>query len=124
MKKQQSGVTVIELMIVAVIFLILSGVGVASCSSCSAGPIRAHAEKYARHYARTFLAYQQPIVECQGTDSDANGYVMCNVTERAGAPIRQIECSANIFLEISTGCRAYGLRTLDVNGQPVQLQNQ
>lgn len=78
---------------------------------------QANAEKYARDYARTFHNWQNPVVQCFGLDTDHNGYVTCSVAREPGAPIRQIECAANIVLQFNRGCRQPQLRTLEVQAQ-------
>lgn len=117
-----SGFTVVELIIVVIILGILFSVLGAACSGCqyvTAPRQKAHAEAYAREYARSFMGMPNAVISCLGTDTDRNGYVTCQIAAAPGQPPRQIECVANAWIEANTGCREYQLRTFDIQ-QPSQ----
>lgn len=82
-----------------------------------AGRVRANAERYALNYAREIEGMASPRVQCMSVDTDNNGYVTCSIRDGAATSSRptQIECVANMFTEVNTGCRGYRVRTLEVN---------
>lgn len=114
--RNMRGFTMAELLIVMVVLFVGCGVAAASCEYAIAPSQKEHAEEYARQYAREFMGLPAATVSCMGVDTDRNGYVTCNVSGGQGAPVRQIECVANALIEVSTGCREYRLRTIDLNG--------
>lgn len=81
-----------------------------------AGKVRANAERYATNYAREIEHYTAPRVQCMSLDTDNNGYVTCMISDAAtSSRPTQIECAANMFMEVNVGCRGYRVRTLDIN---------
>lgn len=81
-----------------------------------ADKVRANAERYATNYAREIEGMTSPRVQCMSMDTDANGYVTCTIRDAAtSSRSTQIECVANMFTEVNTGCRGYRVRTIDIN---------
>lgn len=113
--RNMRGFTMVELLVIVVILFVGCGVAAASCEYATAPTQKAHAEEYARQYAREFMGLPAAIVSCMGVDTDHNGYVTCNVSGGQGAPVRQIECVANVLIEVNTGCREYRLRNINIS---------
>ncbi len=115
MNKHQHGFTLVEVIIVLVIFaILLAGLGAkfGGCSTVTSGTIKSQAEGYARNYCRRFKRWSQPVVDCAGVDTDGNQYVSCTVAEAPGRPTEQIECPSNFALENNTSCRVPMLRSV------------
>jgi hypothetical protein len=69
---------------------------------------RMRAEALAMVYASNVHSdWNNPWVSCAGTDNDANGYVTCMISNRAGAT-EQIECAdQSITDQTNNICRPY-----------------
>ena len=116
-QKTRNGFTLVELLIVVCVLSIvgMTLVGIAvGFSGCGTDTIRDNAQGYARNYARQFYGMSNPVVQCAGIDTDANGYVTCTVGGN-GQPPRQIECRANHLVEYDTACREQRVFNMQTN---------
>jgi hypothetical protein len=59
------------------------------------------ATQEAENWARRMFPGKQAIVDCQGYDTDANGYVSCTIS--VDGRVQGIECASNWSL--NNGCR-------------------
>lgn len=89
---------------IGIIFLFIVA-SLASALGFGSRSIQENAERYAKHYARTFHNMENPRAICAGVDTDGNTYVTCTITNAENTGTEQIECPANIWLEPNTSCR-------------------
>lgn len=77
---------------------------VCGCDAMTSGTVRDRAQDDARGYARRFHpAWTTPVVDCQGVDSDGDGYVRCTVGD--GVSITEpIECRTSLMTNYQRGC--------------------
>jgi hypothetical protein len=74
------------------------------CDAVTSGTVRTHAREDARTYVRTIHpAWTTPVVDCQGVDSDGDGYVRCTVGDGANAT-EAIECRTSVLFDYQRGC--------------------
>jgi len=109
---RQSGMTVVELMIVVIILaMILAVVGFGLRSCLFAPEVRANASEEAHTWVHEMypeVPADQVHIVCQGTDTDGNGYVTCSA--RVGEEHLSLECYA--YVAVNPGentCREISL---------------
>lgn len=96
------------------VFALIFGTCALNVTGVGPRKTKQHADAYAVTYLRRFHGWTNPIVDCAGTDTDANGYVTCTAAETVGSRSIQIECASNIYLENTTNCRVPFMRNLTV----------
>lgn len=86
----------IAVVVVASVVLKVTGSGPAN---------QAQAEAAARAYAAALYPGPTARVQCQGVDTDNNGYVSCTLVLDGTPPVTYpLEC-ANSYAYVNTGCR-------------------
>ena len=84
--------------------LILSLGLLGGCDAVTSNTVRTHAQEDARAYVRTIHpAWTNPVVDCQGVDSDGDGYVRCTVGD-GGNTTEAIECRTSVLFSYQRGC--------------------
>lgn len=98
-------------------FVVVVAGGATCGQALTADTVRDSATSDARAYARALHpAWSRPVVLCQGTDSDGDGYVTCTVGDGAGAT-EAIECRASVVLDYDRGCRPMRAALRSAGGQ-------
>lgn len=77
----------------------------AGCDMVTADTIRENANTDARAHARRFHPrWSHYVADCQGVDSDGDGYVTCTIGD--GDQITEaIECRTAVVMDYQRGCR-------------------
>jgi len=84
---------------IAVLWLSLCG-----CDAVTSGRVKYRAREDAHLYVRTMHpAWALPVVDCQGVDSDGDGYVRCTVGDGANVT-EAIECRTSLLFNYQRGC--------------------
>lgn len=84
-------------------FVIL-GIALGGCNALTSNTVRTHAQEDARTYVRTIHpAWTHPVVDCQGVDSDGDGYVRCTVGDGVNVT-EAIECRTSVVFNYQRGC--------------------
>lgn len=84
--------------------IVILGMALGGCKMLTAGTVKAHAQEDARTYVHTIHpAWTHAVVDCQGVDSDGDGYVRCTVGDGANAT-EAIECRTSVVMNYHRGC--------------------
>lgn len=90
--------------VVMVIAFAVSIGGYAASQVLFASTIREHAENDARAYGvRMHPTWPRVVVDCQGVDSDGDGYVRCTVGDGV-ATTEAVECRTSVVIDYQRGC--------------------
>lgn len=84
---------------IAIMWLVLCG-----CDAITSGTVKSRAQEDAHTYVRTIHPHWSlPVVDCQGVDSDGDGYVRCTVGDGANFT-EAIECRTSLVINYRRGC--------------------
>lgn len=100
----QRGLTVLEMMVgFVVVAVALGGLGYLWNAGWS-DTVRAKAQNDARDYSRAMHpTWPRVVVDCQGVDSDEDGYVRCTIGN-GGDITESIECRTSRVMDYQRGC--------------------
>lgn len=97
MKSQDSGFTLIELIIAIVFLFVFAGIGVSIFSAATGGG-QVKAEQSLSDYSERAGLYP---IGCVERDTDGDGYISCDAKDSSGA-IVPLQCSGS---PLNSGCK-------------------